>query len=95
MVETLPVFTTHSTAGVPISCSLSCTVICVTEQAAGWGLTGSCGTERRLRHASSGPKRNGSTLKKLKGCRYSSTLLLNATFFIGCIRHVAREKTNL
>lgn len=80
MVETLPVFTTHSTARVPISYSLSCTVICVTEQAAGWGLTGSCGTERRLRHASSDPKRNESTLKKLKGCWYSSTFLLNATF---------------
>lgn len=60
MVETLPVFTTHSTAGVPISYSLSCTVVGVTEEAAGWGLTGCRGTERRFRHPSSGPKRKQS-----------------------------------
>lgn len=65
MLEALPVFTAHSSAGVPISYSLSCTVVCVTEEAAGWGLTGCRGTERRLRHPNSGPKRKQSTVKKL------------------------------
>lgn len=44
VVKTLPVFSAHSTAGVPISYCLSCAVVCVTEEAAGWGLTGCRGT---------------------------------------------------
>lgn len=65
MVETLPVSSAHFTAGVPISYTLSCNVVCVTDEAAGWGLTGCRGTERRLRHCSSGAKRKQSTLNKL------------------------------
>lgn len=65
MAEALPVLATHSTAGVPISYSLSCAVVCVTEEDAGWGLTGCRGTERRLRHPSSRPKRKQSAVNKL------------------------------
>lgn len=74
MVETLPVFSTHSTAGVPISCSLACTVVCVTEEAAGWSLTGCCGTERRLRHPSSSPTRKESTLNKQQATNTAGTV---------------------
>lgn len=57
MLETLPVVTTQS-ARVPISDSLPPTIVCVTEEAAGWVLTGCCGTVRRLWHLSWDPKRN-------------------------------------
>lgn len=50
LVATLPGFTSHSIAGVPISCSLASTAVFLSEEAAGWGLTGCCGTERRLWH---------------------------------------------
>lgn len=50
LVETLPGFASHSIAGVPISCSLASTAVFMSEEAAGWGLTSCCGTERRLWH---------------------------------------------
>lgn len=61
----MPVCNTHSTAGVPINRSLSSTAVCVTEEAADWGFTGCCGTERRLWHPRAGPERKQSILNKL------------------------------
>lgn len=51
MLKSLPVVATQS-ASVPISDSFPSTTVCVTEEAAGWVLTGCCGTERGLWHLS-------------------------------------------
>lgn len=50
LVATLPGFASHAITGVPMSRPLAGTAVFMSEEAAGWGLTGCCGTERRLRH---------------------------------------------
>lgn len=50
LVVTLPGFAGHAITGVPMSCSLARTAVFMSEEAAGWGLPGCGGTERRLWH---------------------------------------------
>lgn len=54
MVEAQPVVTADSAAGVP---SVSCAAVRVTEEAAGRSLTGCSGTERRLGHPETAPRK--------------------------------------
>lgn len=85
----MPGFSSHSITGVPIRCPLAGTAVFMGEEAAAWGLTGCCGTERRLWHPRNGLKNTVNQTLKMGVLLMAVAKIAN---FFECVCRTKKEK---